>query len=105
MRSEVKNHRATGLLIWASYLVNGDKSGLTPSELTEAKDWVSEQMQGGWTIGHVDVARDETGEPLSSRVDRIIIASVPLLAEVIDYDLTLCDQHLVEHHDSQDNRV
>jgi len=44
---------------WASYLVNGDASGLSDEERAQADAWL--EREG---VRIVDVERDENGEPL-----------------------------------------
>jgi hypothetical protein len=49
----------TGPAYWASYLVNGDSSGLEPDELLEADKWRESILPY-----HVqDIKRDQNGEP------------------------------------------
>lgn len=50
---------------WASYLINGDASGLDDHEQKLCDDYFADLESQGWHV--VDVARDETGEAYESR--------------------------------------
>ena len=50
---------------WASYLVNGDDSGLEDGERDRADAWLKQVLPEG--AGVVDVARDVDGEGLGPR--------------------------------------
>lgn len=54
----------TGAAYWASYLVNGDASGLEPEEKALADAWLERLGEG---VRVVDVERDEDGEACEAR--------------------------------------
>ena len=62
----MKTDTSTLPAYWASYLINGDASGMTDDELVLAHK--AEQLlltHGGWRV--VDVARDADGDPIEAR--------------------------------------
>ncbi len=59
----IKVSTATGAAYWASYLVNGDASGLNDRERALCDAW--QKRLGNWYV--VDVARDESGEGIEQR--------------------------------------
>lgn len=60
---EVTTATATAPSYWASYLVNGDASGLDPAEKVHAEHWLA--LRAPWRV--VDVARDDDGEAIEAR--------------------------------------
>lgn len=42
--------KVTGAEYWASYLINGDASGLTPEEKAACDNWLSIELEPGETI-------------------------------------------------------
>lgn len=54
-----------GPAAWASFLVNGDDSGLDPQERVAAKTW--REREG---VAIIDVERDANGEPCESYFSR-----------------------------------
>lgn len=55
----------TGAAHWASYLVNGDDSGLDAREKALCDAWAERLARDSYYV--VDVARDDTGEGLEPR--------------------------------------
>lgn len=45
---------------WASYLVNGDASGLDAGEVAEIDEYLASELEPGWSV--VDVNRDGEGD-------------------------------------------
>lgn len=58
----IETGTATGAAHWASYLVNGDDSGLEPRERELCDAWLA--RLDPWRV--VDVARDASGEAQES---------------------------------------
>lgn len=67
---------------WASYLINGDSSGLEAEEVAQVDAWAE-----GLGASIVDVMRDESGEALESHFTRWhdAAAVVPLAADCLEY--------------------
>lgn len=81
-----------GPSVWASYLVNGDSSGLEPGEKAKADAWLKREG-----IRIVDVERDSNGECLDPYFSWHADVYVPELgfrgAELLDYR---CEELTIE---------
>lgn len=47
----IKTDTVKGLAYWASYLVNGDHSGLSDSEVAECDKWQRDILDGWYVVG------------------------------------------------------
>lgn len=59
----IKCDVVTGPAYWASALVNGDLSGLDVEEIKAMESWL-DRIYPAYVV---DIARDESGEPMESR--------------------------------------
>ena len=63
--ANIETEIVTGSAYWASYLVNGDASGLDDREIKLADAWCERNFPGvAWR--EIDVKRDDDGEPQES---------------------------------------
>lgn len=81
----LKVFTATAPAYWASYLINGDESGLDAREIALADRWLARHAPAYV----VDAARDETGEIINPRFSwqygMIAGDSESAGGEIIDY--------------------
>lgn len=42
--------KRTAPAYWASYLINGDASGITDEDKAQADDWTARLSEGGWYV-------------------------------------------------------
>jgi hypothetical protein len=76
---------ATAPAYWASYLINGDASGIDDDDREACDSWL-ESLDGWYVVG---VADDDDGEPMEAYFARSHDASdySPLAGDVLEYVL------------------